>query len=187
LPPKTEIHINESYRDYSPRFDAAKTIRRLLEPVPEKYLVGLGSIVLSNFSGLSRGRRMGKLVSRKRRVTKSQTLGYYQQAWQGQPAYIELYVDKIMERLREEKVPTWIPPVRDIFLGLVFYHELGHHAHRAVRPEYREREDVADDWSRKFTANFISKRYWYARPFLSMASHAYKLMKRMRSGRQPEP
>jgi hypothetical protein len=178
LASKTGIRINENYRDYSPPFDATKSIRRLLDPVPEKYLVGLGSIVLSNFSGLSRSGRTGKLVSRKRRIAKSQTLGYYQQGWKGQPAYIELYIDKIVESLKRDRIPIWIPAVRDVCFGAVFYHELGHHAHRMVKPQYREREDVADDWSVKFIAKFIRKRYWYAVPFLIMAKRLRKLIRR---------
>ena len=56
----------------------------------------------------------------------------------------------------------WIPLFRMTSIGEVLYHELGHHVHYYIRPEYREKEDVADDWSRKFLTNFIRRRYWYA-------------------------
>jgi hypothetical protein len=178
-----KVKINEAYRDYNPPFDATSVVRRLLKPVPDKYLVGLDCIVLSNFSGLSRDRRIGKLVSRKRRVSKSRTLGYYRREWHGQPAYIELYVDKIAEYIKVERGPTWIPAFRDVCFGLVLYHELGHHAHRVVRPEYREREDVADDWARKFTKNFMWKRYWYLRPLFLLANRVYRMIRYFRSSR----
>jgi len=44
----------------------------------------------------------------------------------------------------------------------VLYHELGHHVHYFIRPEYKEKEDVADDWRNRFMANFLRKKYWYA-------------------------
>jgi hypothetical protein len=30
-----------------------------------------------------------------------------------------------------------------------------------VRPEFREKEDVADNWGRKLLKNYIRKRYWF--------------------------
>lgn len=44
---------------------------------------------------------------------------------------------------------VWIPLLREISIGEVLYHELGHHIHACARPEHREKEDVADDWGRK--------------------------------------
>jgi len=180
LPKKTQVRVVEAYRGYTPPFDAAKTVGRLLATVPEKYLVGLDCIVLNNFSGLSRDHRLGKVTSRKRRIPKSRTLGFYRREWHGKPAYIELHVDKIADYLKRRGPLTWIPASRDMYFGLVLYHELGHHAHRVVRPEHREKEDVAHEWSKRFTANFIARRYWYAVPFLIMLRRAYKIISRVR-------
>jgi hypothetical protein len=43
----------------------------------------------------------------------------------------------------------------------VLFHEIGHHVHATVRPEFREKEDIADDWGKKLTGNYIFNRYWY--------------------------
>jgi hypothetical protein len=58
----------------------------------------------------------------------------------------------------------WLPFFRDVAIGDVFYHELGHHVHLFIRPEYREKENVADDWGKKFMTNFIRREYWYFIP-----------------------
>jgi hypothetical protein len=44
------------------------------------------------------------------------------------------------------------------------YHEIGHHIHYTIRPEYKEKEDVADRWSKKLTAKFLRRKYWYIIP-----------------------
>ena len=155
-PPK----IVESYRDYEPPFDAARVVRTLLSTVPEKYLRGLDCIVLNNFESLSRRARLGKTWSRKRKVSMSQARGLYHQKWQGKPPWIEIHVDQTLSSISSKLL--WIPPVREFCVGNVLFHELGHHIHYLIRPEYKEKEDVADNWSTRFTVNFFRKKYWYA-------------------------
>ena len=46
----------------------------------------------------------------------------------------------------------WIDLLCDVVLGGVIYHKLGHHVH-TIRPEYREKEDVADNWAARFAVN----------------------------------
>jgi hypothetical protein len=55
------------------------------------------------------------------------------------------------------------------------FHEIGHHTHFAIRPEYREKEDVADYWKRKLDGYFPRKRHWYLLPFAMLR----KLFKRI--------
>ncbi len=153
--------IVESYRDYKPPFDATRVVRTLLRTVPEKYLVALDCVVLLNEGGLSRRDRVGKVRSRKRKFDKSEAYGLYHHAWQGRPAWIEIRVDKTLRNF-SPKVCLWIPFFREIHLGNVLYHELGHHIHDFIRPEYREKEDVADDWKGRLMTNFLRKKYWYA-------------------------
>ena len=153
--------IVEAYSGYKPPFDAAQTIQTLLLTVPEKYLRGLDCVVLTSKGALSRRDRLGKVRSRKRKIDKSRVRGFYHHEWQGKPPWIEIRVDKTLECFRP-KLLLWIPLFRKICLGQVLYHELGHHVHNFVRPEYKEKEDVANDWRARFMANFIRKRYWYA-------------------------
>ena len=60
----------------------------------------------------------------------------------------------------------WIPLIRNLAIAAVLYHELGHHVHLFIRPEYREKEDVADEWKKRFTTIFIQRRYWYLIPLI---------------------
>lgn len=86
--------------------------------------------------------------------------------------YIELRVDKIVAALKG--TPLRIPFLRDVSFGHVLFHELGHHIHDTIRPEYSEQEDVADTWAGKLNANFVRKTYWYGLPVLKI----YRLMRR---------
>ena len=44
-----------------------------------------------------------------------------------------------------------IPFIREGPIVDVFFHEIGHHIHHSIRPEFREREDVADVWMVRLT------------------------------------
>ena len=127
--------------------------------MPEKYLRGLDCVVLTNEDALSRKQRLGTLKSRKRRVRKTRVRGLYHGAWQGRPPWIEIRVDKTVSLL--PKILTWIPLFRELCLGEVVYHELGHHIHACVRPEHIEKEDVADSWSHKLMGSFMRQHYWW--------------------------
>jgi len=89
--------------------------------------------------------------------------------------YIELRVDRILLGL--QGWPIHIPFLRDIIFGQVLFHEIGHHIQHTIRPEYDEREDVADKWAGKLNANFVRKKYWYALPLLIPALKVYKFMR----------
>lgn len=158
----------------------AGIVEQLLDTVPEKYLKGLDCIVLTNEAGLSRRDRVGRVWSRKRKFDKSRILGRYHPRTRTSQPYIELRVDKITNQLKG--IPRHISFLRKITVGEVLFHELGHHIHFAIRPEYKQKEDVADNWSGKLNANFVRKRYWYAVPLLMMAAKVYKLVGRKRRG-----
>lgn len=173
---RIQVRITEAYTDYTPPVDAARVVHELLESVPEKYLPGLDCVVLTNESALPSRDRRGKIKSRKRKYDKSRILGRYHPRWGGQPAYIELRVDKIVTYLRG--MPMWIPFLRNIGFGLVLFHELGHHIHHTIRPEHTEKEDVADTWAGKLTVNLIRKKYWYLVPVIIPCVKIYKMVRR---------
>jgi hypothetical protein len=52
------IPIHESYEDYRPPRYAHSTIAKLLSELPEAYLSGLRSVVLTNASAIGRGKTL---------------------------------------------------------------------------------------------------------------------------------
>ena len=158
--PRSVPELVEAYKNYAPPFDVVKTVRLLLRYVPAKYLVGLKTVVLTNQQAMSHDKRRQKLRSRGRKVAMQRVLGTYHQAWKGNHAWIELFVDKIGD-LPEFK---WLPLLRTQAFAKVLYHEIGHHIHKTSEPEYREREDVADDWGRNLSRKFMRSHYWYLAP-----------------------
>jgi hypothetical protein len=152
------VAIREFYNNFAPPRYVRGLVYKLLASVPEKYLHGLDSVVLTNQSGAPRRRRLGKVTRRKRRVSREGALGVYHRQNAGRPAWIELYVDNIVFGVGYHPL---IPLLRTACFGHVLFHEIGHHVHATVRPEFREKEDVADNWGRKLLKNYIRKRYWF--------------------------
>jgi hypothetical protein len=46
----------------------------------------------------------------------------------------------------------------------VLFHEIGHHLHLTCTKEFREREEVADDWIHRLAETYLKGRKWYIRP-----------------------
>ncbi|MBI4822762.1 MAG: hypothetical protein HY805_00810 [Nitrospirae bacterium] len=157
------LEIKEVYRDYRPPADAAEVIRRLIYYVPSEYLRNLHRIVLTNSSTLSRSRRRGKTWYRNKKVRIPDSLGLYHKKWNDTPAWIEIFVDNIVNS--SDSITFRIPCLREMAFAHVLFHELGHHIHKAIHPEHNEREDVAEKWEKKLTRLFVRKRYWYVVPF----------------------
>ena len=160
--PARGVTIREAYSGYTPPISARSMVERLIGGLPEKYVAGLHSIVLTNASGLNRKGRKGRTLSRKRKVAIVKSRGLYHPRWQGEPAWIEIYVDNALARW-----PTWllwIPLLRDIPLAQVLFHELGHHIHKTRAPEHREREDAADQWHDRLARVYFKRRYWFLLP-----------------------
>jgi hypothetical protein len=93
--------------------------------------------------------------------------GLYRQQWQGRPAWIQIFVD---QTLKHWEKGWWlkIPVQRDILLSNVLFHELGHHIHATSHPEFREKEDVADDWGQKLAQHYLRGRYPLLRMFVRL-------------------
>ena len=157
-------NIVESYRDFEPPPNFCQTIETLLKYVPPKYLVGLETIVLTNREGLTRDQRRQKVWSRNRKIRLADALGSYSAASKSSQATVWLYVDNICAA--ESSWWRKVPLLRYMRPSDVLYHEIGHHIHKAHRPEYTEREDVAEDWGRKLWGRFLRKHYWYLFPVL---------------------
>jgi hypothetical protein len=147
-----------AFSDYKPPFEIASTAQRLLDSVPENYLTGLGAVVLTNASALPRKRRNRTIKARQRMARLSAARGLYHPAANRNRAWIEIFVDNTL--LGWEK-SRWlrIPFIRESKLSEVLFHEIGHHIHFAVRPEYREKEDVADVWKVRLQRNYDRQRF----------------------------
>jgi hypothetical protein len=143
-----------------------KMVEELLTAVKPEYLQGLGSIVLSCQTGLPRKRQRKKYLSRGRKIPVSDVLGYYSRGWQGRPAYIELYVDKILSQA--PGLTLYVPMARFVLIAGTLYHELGHHLHQTKFPQYKEKEDVAEEWRKKLTKIALRKRYRHVMPLLKL-------------------
>lgn len=172
------VQIKEVYRDFTTTIEIVKIVNRLLDGIPSKYLNGLQSIICTNASGLNRKRRREKTISRKRKVPSNTSRGLYHQYWNGQPAYIELFIDNIFypKRSRDDiKIPSFFRIIlgwltrrsffRDFRLSMTIYHEIGHHIHKTQAPEFAEHEDVADMWCEKLQMHYFYRKYWYIFPF----------------------
>lgn len=155
------VAIIEQFGSYSPPFPVRETIEDLLCGISNQYVRGLHAVVLSSSSGLNRKSRRQKTLSRKRKVAIMDCRGIYNQKWHNDPATIQLFVDNIIESL-----PLWMFKIqflrRGIF-GEVLFHEIGHHIHNTSVPEYKEREDVAEQWRKKLSKEYGKKRYPYLR------------------------
>ena len=152
------IEVRDFYNNYTPPRYVLRLVARLLSSVPAKYTKGLDCIVLTNQSGAPRRDRVGKLKSRKRRQNQKGVFGLYHPFRPGKPPWIELYVDNIVADISYHPL---VPMGRTACFGKVLFHEIGHHVHATVMPEFREKEDVADDWGRKLMRNYIRNRYRY--------------------------
>ncbi len=159
--PKTGTVIREFYNDFVPPHYVRKLVCNLVSSVPTKYLQGLDCIVLTNQSGHPRRYRLGKVTSRKRRVPQSRVFGRYYRAHHGKPAWIELFVDNLSAGV---SLHPFVPFLRTAVFGHVLFHEIGHHIDATVRPQFREKEDVADGWSRRLLRIYFRKRYRFPRP-----------------------
>lgn len=172
------VRIVESYRDWAPPIDASRVVSRLLAGTEERYKVGLATVVLTNSSGLSHDRRRQKTWSRGRKVLIAKSRGLYHQAWNNDPAWVEILVDNALR-----DVPPWLlklPLLQDAIVGEVLFHEIGHHLHATQPPEHREPEDIAERWQKRLWRRYMRRRYLYLIPILYPIHLGVKVGRRIR-------
>ena len=169
--PKLAVKIREAYEVYKPSFPVAKTVRKMLLGIPQKYLNGIGTVVVRDYESYNRKRKRQKYRGKKEKLKLNECRGFYHAACGGEPAWIELIIDKIIP---DGQRMVWkIPFIREMRISQALYHEIGHHLHETVAPEYKEKENVADEWERKLSYYYFYHRYgyilvplsWLARPF----------------------
>jgi len=168
---QSEVPVTSAYSEYAPPFNVETVVRRMLNSVPRRFLNGLGEVVLTNTSSLPRSRRRGVTKSRRRKVRQIKAAGLYHPKWNGKQPWIELFVDNIF-RGWEKGFWLRIPFMREMLLEGVLFHEVGHHIHYTIRPEHREKEDVADVWKVRLHRNYQIRRF----PILRLLARSLKMM-----------
>ncbi|HKF48744.1 MAG TPA: hypothetical protein VKB38_15405 [Terracidiphilus sp.] len=148
--------ITTAFSSYKPPSDVVPMIRRMLDSVPEKYLSGLAEVVLTDTGSMPRSRRRSVTRSRGKKVRIRQARGLYHPKFKNRAAWIEIFVDQTLKPWGDKWWSGWL---RDIEMSDVLFHEIGHHIHYTVRPEYREKEDVADVWKVRLRKNYQRQQY----------------------------
>ena len=164
------------FQSYRPSFDTGRAVRRILDIVPRHYLRGLHTIVLTSTGTFSRQRRRGNVSHRKQRFREAEARGRYNPATGGDNASIEIFFDQVFAGW-DSALLLKLPFVQDILLAPVLFHEIGHHIHSRCAPEFRDREEVANEWQAKLEATYFRKHplvismTLIARPFRKLVRH----------------
>jgi len=162
--PRVRPDVVEQYKAFEPPIAFRGMLEELLDSVPANYLVGLKTIVLTNQKALGRDQKRQKTWSRNHMIRLADALDWSNRATRTTSASVFLLVDNI--RRSEQSGMQGIPILRYEALGTVLFHEIGHHIHAVHKPVFKQREDVAENWSKKLFVRFIRKRYGYLVPFL---------------------
>ncbi len=168
------MKIVEGYKTFRPPFDAAALVARLIDGLPARCGSGLHAIVLTDTASLSRSQRRGRAWSGQKKYHVGHVLGVYHPAWNGEPPWIELFMDKI---LAGQRLLT-LPIIRELVVSRVLFHELGHHIHYTQEPMHRDREAIADQWQRRLGRRFFRTRYRLLFPLLLLLGRAESWFRR---------
>jgi hypothetical protein len=151
--------VREDYQNYKPPAWVSKTVKQLLEALSDQHVGGLSAIVLTESAIIGKGRT--RRIAGKKYAIKD-CLGFYHPRSQREPPAIFPVVDNILAG----KPPIcWrLPFSRDIFLGSVLFHEIGHHINDTVGSLAAGEEASADEWKRRLGRIHFRTKYWYLRP-----------------------
>jgi len=159
------LEIVEAYKDWLPPIDGRAAVTAAVSAIPSEHLIGIDRVVLTNAGGLNRAQRRKKTKHRGKTRHSREALGTYAQPWQGRAAYINLFVDNIIAQCpRAAK----LPPIRNALFADILFHEIGHHIHVTRTKQFREREDVADDWARSLGELYLRGKRWYLAPLIKL-------------------
>lgn len=131
---------------------AEDAVRSLLERTEMRFLLGLREVLLVRRASLPSAERQ-----RHQRRAGQSLKGSYFAAHAGVPARIELYLDAI--QLDQGVAAGRLRVLRELRLGRVLFHELGHHITRVVEPAHRDREAVAEAWARRLQRAAFDAKY----------------------------
>jgi hypothetical protein len=136
------VPIYENYTDYSAPERVLPTVSKLLTGIPQLYLSGLRTVILTNSAAMPRG-KTHRLAGRKHILKDCR--GFYHPERRGQGAYVELVVDNILAWSTALSTPE--RDLTESALAHVLFHEIGHHLDfRGGGALAQGREATADAW-----------------------------------------
>jgi hypothetical protein len=163
------LSVFENYQDYQPPRYAHSTIAQLLSKLPQQYLSGLQSVVLTNAAAIGRGKT--RRVAGKK-YFRNECLGFYHPKLKGDQAWIEIVVDNIVASWFGPSMPRFmprIPVLRSVAFASTLYHEVGHHLDHTIGAPAPGGESAAEAWKDRLLGSYFRKHYWYLVPFLGVA------------------
>lgn len=148
------VKVVTDFKEFRPSFDCKSTVERLLGLTSPKYLSGLDRVVLRDGAEVPR-----RQMLRERKIGKS--LGYYHRRTPERRAWIEMYVDRILDG--EPPILLRMKWLRELSLGGTLFHEIGHHIDAQIEPHHGDRERVANQWKKKLFREYGSRRFAHLR------------------------
>jgi hypothetical protein len=170
------VEIAEAYQDHVPPKWVRSTVERLLQSVPEEFLTGLGTVVMTDSATIGPGktRRVGG-----RKYVRKDCLGFYHHGTRQDVAWIELVADNILARVPRPLLAVQF--MRDVVVSWTLYHEIGHHLHATLGSRGRSEEGGAEDWRRRLSRQHFTEHYWYLKPVASGIARAVAVLGRLTS------
>jgi hypothetical protein len=166
------ITVIENYGDWVPPSYVRATVEALVKSVPEKHLAGLESIILTTTIASNRSFRRKKVKHRGQVRRRVEANGSYQPAWPGHAAFIRLYVNNILAPYPPAASRASL--ISKLLLADTLFHEIGHHIHLTKALEFRNREDVADEWADRLTRQYFGRKYWLVVRLTRLIVRLYK-------------
>jgi hypothetical protein len=170
------VGIREDYDRYSPPTWVMRTTRELVASVSAEKTAGL-SIVLTESARMPKGKthRVGG-----RKYAMKECLGFYRGRWRGDPATVFIIVDNVIARR------SWwfwhLPLSRDVVLGAVLFHEIGHHLNATIGSLAGGEEASADNWERRLSRLHLRTKCRYLRPVRAPLRFVLRTLIRSMSG-----
>ena len=167
------IEIHESYKGFVPPPWFRPTVERLLMSLPPEHVGGLKSVILTDSASIGRGKTR-RVAGRK--YDRKTCRGFYYQEWRGQPASIQLVTDNILVGCPASLLRLQL--FRDLEVGKVLYHEVGHHLHKTVGSAGRGDEETAEYWCKWLRRIHFRRRYWFLRPVVVALKTPVRFLRR---------
>jgi hypothetical protein len=124
---------------------------------------------------LTNGDAIGRGKTRRvagQKYARRECLGFYHPKRDGEPTWIEIVVDNIVESCFGPRMPRfmpYIPVARNLAFASTLFHEVGHHLEHTIGAPAPNGEAAAEAWQKRLLRSYFFKSYWYFVPFLGIA------------------
>ncbi|HEY1203938.1 MAG: hypothetical protein ABSH46_12100 [Bryobacteraceae bacterium] len=178
------VPVYENYKDYpAPRY-ARAAIENILAKLPQQYLSGLRSVVLTNATAVGEGkthRIKGKKYLRR------ECLGYYHPKTTDGQAWIEIVVDNVIAGWPTSGIARvlWrFPLIRNARFAQTLCHEVGHHLDHILGAPAPSGEAAAEAWKKRLLRLYGRRQYWYLVPFMRLCAGLLETILRVAARRR---